>query len=439
MIGAIRRTSVRRLPPLLSAVLIGLVLSLAGAARADFEAGWSAYLRKDYQAAIDAWTPLAEAGDSRAQYNLGYLYRHGKGVAEDKEKAVAWWSAAAAQGLQLAQHSLAVMYFGGEGVTRDVGKAVQWLTKAAEGGYARSQYTLGKMYNEGLGVPRDDQMAVRWMRAAADQGEYRAQYNLGKIYRDGRGVEKSDEQATYWLRTAAERGYAKAQNHIGARHARGEGVPRDDVEAYVWVTLAAEQGDAEAILNQRILTARMTPQQVSEAQGRLDARRAEIASAGGKAANDAGPVDAAGANLDTAPAASRPPATSSPSVASTEESDAAPAPAQAPPAPAPKTKPAASSSPAGATSVAAVPGGRFWTQLGATRSEEASNALWGQLSTTHGAVLADLDHEVYAADLGAGRGIYYRLVAGPFESQGAAGRVCASLRQAGAACFVTKR
>ena len=59
-----------------------LILSVwVSPARADFEAGWQAYQRGDFAAALKEWRPLAQSNDARAQYNLGILYDQGKGVA----------------------------------------------------------------------------------------------------------------------------------------------------------------------------------------------------------------------------------------------------------------------------------------------------------------------------------------------------------------------
>lgn len=54
---------------------VGLVLGIAPVTvLADFESGWEAYQNGDFATAISAWSPLAEAGDARAQYNIGTLY-----------------------------------------------------------------------------------------------------------------------------------------------------------------------------------------------------------------------------------------------------------------------------------------------------------------------------------------------------------------------------
>ena len=47
-----------------------MVLSAPVAAQ-DFQKGLAAYQAGDYATALQEWTPLAEAGNADAQYNLG--------------------------------------------------------------------------------------------------------------------------------------------------------------------------------------------------------------------------------------------------------------------------------------------------------------------------------------------------------------------------------
>ncbi|MEK7764448.1 MAG: sel1 repeat family protein, partial [Nitrospirota bacterium] len=56
---------------------------LAVPAWADFQAGMDANDREDYATAFREWRPLAEQGDALSQYNLGLLYRKGRGVSQD--------------------------------------------------------------------------------------------------------------------------------------------------------------------------------------------------------------------------------------------------------------------------------------------------------------------------------------------------------------------
>jgi TPR repeat protein len=111
--------------------LICIVLGLP--AHADFQSGMAAYERGDFAAALREWRPLADEGSVEAQFNLGLLYYHGKGVPADPAEAHVWY------------------------------------LKAAEGGYARAQYRVAEMYENGDGIRKDLIQAHFWFRVAADR------------------------------------------------------------------------------------------------------------------------------------------------------------------------------------------------------------------------------------------------------------------------------
>ena len=58
----------------------------------------SAIGRRDFATAARVVRPLAERGDSNAQYMLGMFYGNGVGVPQDRVKAYMWLSLAASQG-----------------------------------------------------------------------------------------------------------------------------------------------------------------------------------------------------------------------------------------------------------------------------------------------------------------------------------------------------
>jgi len=64
----------------------------------DYQAGVRAYQAKDYATALKYWKPLAEQGIAQVQYNLGVMYKHGRGVAQSDTEAVKWSRKAANQG-----------------------------------------------------------------------------------------------------------------------------------------------------------------------------------------------------------------------------------------------------------------------------------------------------------------------------------------------------
>ena len=112
----------------------------AGPAAADLLAdGATAYEAGDYAAAAEAWRPLAEGGDAKAQFNLGLLYETGRGVAEDTAQAAAWYERAALQGVTQAQFNLALLHQTGRGVEKDGTEALYWLEVAARHGEGAEQ------------------------------------------------------------------------------------------------------------------------------------------------------------------------------------------------------------------------------------------------------------------------------------------------------------
>jgi hypothetical protein len=99
-----------------------------------FEQSFAALERENYRTAFAGFKKLAEQGDASAQYNLGNMYREGKGVPKDEQQAAAWYH------------------------------------KAAEQGVASAQYNLGMMYGKGVGFPKDNQASYFWFLLASAQG-----------------------------------------------------------------------------------------------------------------------------------------------------------------------------------------------------------------------------------------------------------------------------
>ena len=174
----------------------------------------------------------AEQGDAKAQDDLGFMYSWG-------------W---------------------GQGVSQDYKKAVFWYTKAAEHGVADAQYSLGSMYSIGPGVVQDYKKAVFWYTKAAEHGDTLSQFSLGLMYYRGQGVSQDYKKAVLWYTKAAEQGDAGAQNNLGLMYLKGQGVPQDYKLAYVWSSLSAASGDADAVKNRNIISERLPPQALSEAQ-----------------------------------------------------------------------------------------------------------------------------------------------------------------------------
>ena len=68
----------------------------------------------------------AEAGDAKAQYDLGACYYSGKGVTQDYKKPVKWNMKSTQQRNAIGQHYLGACHYEGKGVAQDYKKAVKW-------------------------------------------------------------------------------------------------------------------------------------------------------------------------------------------------------------------------------------------------------------------------------------------------------------------------
>lgn len=191
----------------------------------------------------------AEAGDARAQAQVGYAYQEGKEVDEDQKKAVFWSRKAADQGDKEGQYYLGRCYKRGMGVEKDDVQAFYWYKKSAEQGYAEAECLLGVCYENGEGVAKDLNQAFYWIRRAAEHGYVNAQYNLGYLYYQGQGIAKDDKLAFYWYKKAADQGAAQAQNWIGYLYECGNGVEQSYTEALNWYVKAAARGESDALRN----------------------------------------------------------------------------------------------------------------------------------------------------------------------------------------------
>jgi TPR repeat protein len=83
---------------------------------------------------LQATKALAEQGDAKAQFDLGFMYDLGLIVPQDYQEAVKWYRKAAEQGYTEAHFSLSYIYFQGRGVLKDYVQAHMWLNLAAAKG-----------------------------------------------------------------------------------------------------------------------------------------------------------------------------------------------------------------------------------------------------------------------------------------------------------------
>lgn len=188
-----------------------------------------------------------------------------------REAAVESDRALAEQGDAGAQARLAEAYYLGDGARLDFREALRWARLAAEQGNAHGQGLLAAAYNTGSGVAHDGETALHWARLAAEQGDAGGQTVLAFLYENGRGGVAPDyAEAVRWARLAAEQESPDAQAILGMMYRSGRGVEQDAVSAYMWLTLSASHPRIEGVRNVLDnLVARMTPEQIAEAEARV--------------------------------------------------------------------------------------------------------------------------------------------------------------------------
>jgi len=128
--------------------------------------GIAAFEGKHFAIASQTLSPLAEEGNSEAQYRMAIMAQNGLGMTVNALMAYKYMRAAAEAGLALAQHGLGFMYLEGECVEQNGQRAAEWFKRAADQGLVGSQTTLAMMYEQGQGVEKDLEEAKRWYRIA---------------------------------------------------------------------------------------------------------------------------------------------------------------------------------------------------------------------------------------------------------------------------------
>jgi V8-like Glu-specific endopeptidase len=151
--------------------LLILLLGLAGpAAAAELDEAVAAAHRGEYATALRRLSPLAEKGDARAEFDIGFMHAYGWGVPRNPTEAIAWYRKAADQGLPVAQHFLGLASVNGEGVRPDEAEAARWFARAAAQGFSQSQYMLGLMTLDGRGAAKDPAQGYALMVMAGQGG-----------------------------------------------------------------------------------------------------------------------------------------------------------------------------------------------------------------------------------------------------------------------------
>lgn len=162
----------------------------------------------DIKNAVPILKQAAEAGSAEAQYNLGYCYQSGNGVAQSDRTANSWYMRAAKQGYKDAQFKIAYSYALGRGAKQDYKKAFYWSQKCAMQGDLECMMHMVNCYYNGEGTAINKDSSLTWLRRIAimppppnlgSSGIITgARLNLALMYLDGDKVPKDLTSAYTW-------------------------------------------------------------------------------------------------------------------------------------------------------------------------------------------------------------------------------------------------
>jgi hypothetical protein len=153
-------------------LIVVLALLSPAYAYAGFDEAVAAYSVGDYPKALSEFKPLAEQGDTKSQYFVGFLYHHGYGTAVDQTEAAKWFMKAAAKGDATSMFYLGKMAEKGEGMPKDLSVAHMWLALSADNsanvrdaGYTREDLRKLERKMSAEQIAQAKEMAKAWKPA----------------------------------------------------------------------------------------------------------------------------------------------------------------------------------------------------------------------------------------------------------------------------------
>jgi len=151
---------------LLSSVLLFAPLCVY----ADFQEAVDAYELGRYKKALQHFVPLAQKGNAKALFNIGFMIEMGKGVPANPKLAIKWYMRAYKLKHLNAPFNIALIYYNGSKVKQDYPKALEWYQKAAALGNGAALVNIGQMYFFGKGTKKNKIKAYAWYTVAANRG-----------------------------------------------------------------------------------------------------------------------------------------------------------------------------------------------------------------------------------------------------------------------------
>ncbi|EMP39059.1 Death ligand signal enhancer [Chelonia mydas] len=166
------------------------------------------------RAAYSCFKLAADRGYSKAQFNVGLCYEHGRGTEKDLAKAAFYYHRAGSNGHPMAQYRYArfLLCHGPKTEGADMQKAVALLEQAAAAGLVEAQAYLGVLYMKGLQSAK--QRALKYLWLAVKNGDSQSRYHVGVCYEKGLGVQQNFTEAMEHYQHSAAAGNRHAQERV---------------------------------------------------------------------------------------------------------------------------------------------------------------------------------------------------------------------------------
>ncbi|MDR3668590.1 MAG: tetratricopeptide repeat protein [Ignavibacteriaceae bacterium] len=123
----------------------------------------------------------AQAGNAKAQHELGIRYLTGKDMPSDTIKGAYWIKKAAEQKLTAAQFNYGILLINGWGVEWNPYEAFKQFYYAAMDGMPQAEYVMGLLYTDNLIIKRDMIEAYKWVQKSANKNYIPAKETLPKL------------------------------------------------------------------------------------------------------------------------------------------------------------------------------------------------------------------------------------------------------------------
>ena len=165
---------------------------------------------KNYEEALKIYTEFANAGNTQAQQNLGYMYMVGQGTKVDYDEAMRYFRIVY-QKDPIAGLSIAYMMELGLGIPKNLIESTKIYKELSQKGYVDAHISLGwKYFKGGEGVDKNHAEALRLFQLAERESkEYhslrQALYGVGYVYFYSETL-KNQEEGIKYMKQAAEQG-----------------------------------------------------------------------------------------------------------------------------------------------------------------------------------------------------------------------------------------